>query len=135
MKKTLFYIGLLTCLFPLTPLYGQTEKAAIVLKDLDHPAGCFATSLTTMKSPGPLLYTEDGIHTVANSKGNIKLTCHFDLPEEVHLSRPFKDSGFLCGIYLAEDVYVFTTRTSFQANPGGRATLSCEIKAEHIPKP
>jgi hypothetical protein len=135
MKKTFLGIGLLISMFAFTPAYGQNEEAAIVLKDLDHPTGCVATSLTTMKSPGPELLTEDQIHTVANSKGNIKLTCHFDLPEDVHLSSPFKDSGFLCGIYLAEKVYVVTTRTSFQANPGGRATLICEIKAKHIPKP
>ena len=45
MKKALFCIGLLTCLFALTPLYAQNEEAAIVLKDLDHPTGCYATSL------------------------------------------------------------------------------------------
>ena len=139
MKKALFCIGLLTCLFPLTPLYGQNEEAAIVLKDLDHPTGCYATSLMNMNSTGPLLYTEDRIHTVASSKGNIKLICHFDLPEDVHLSRPFKDFGFLCGIYLPNKKepegydYVFTTRTSFQATPGGKATLICETKANHLP--
>jgi hypothetical protein len=138
MKKTLFGIGLLTCLFALTPVYGQNEEAAIVLKNLDHPTGCFATSLTTMKSPGPLLHTEDQIHTVASPKGNVKLICHFDLPETVRLSKPFRDSGFLCAIYLPnkknddEFCYVITTRTTFLATPGGRATLTCETKANHI---
>ena len=89
MKKALFGIGLLICLFALTPAYGQSEEAAIVLKDLDHPTGCFATSLTYPDPDGnPLpLHTEDQIHTVANSKGNVKLICHFDLPEDVHQSR------------------------------------------------
>jgi hypothetical protein len=138
MKKALFSIGLLICLFELTPVYGQNEEAAIVLKDLDHPTGCFATSLTTMKSPGPLLHTEDQIHTVASPKGNVKLICHFDLPEDVHLSRPFRDFGFLCGIYLPNKKnpdgfdYVFTTRTTFWVTPGGTATLTCETKANHI---
>jgi hypothetical protein len=133
MKKICFGIGLFMVVLGLTPVYGQNEEAAIVLKDLDHPTGCYATSLTSLKHPGPLLSTEDEIHTVATSKGNVKLMCHFDLPKDFHLSRPFKDSGFLCGIYLADDHYVFTTRTTFLATPGGRATLTCEIKANHIP--
>jgi hypothetical protein len=135
MKKTFLGIGLLISLIALAPAYGQNEEAAIVLKDLDHPTGCYATSLDPDGDP---LFTKTRIHTVANSSGNVKLTCHFDLPKDVHLSRPFKDFGFLCGIYLpknknADDFhYVFTTRTSFQANPGGKATLICEIKANQL---
>jgi hypothetical protein len=133
MKKICFGIGLLMTLFALTPAYGQSEEAAIVLKDFDHPTGCFAESLTFLKPPGPHLSTQDEIHTVANSKGNVKLTCHFDLPKHIRFSRPIKDSGFLCGIYLADEHYMLTTRTTFVATPGGRATLTCEIKENQIP--
>ena len=101
MKKVCFGIVLLMVVLGLTPVYGQNEEAAIVLKDLDHPRGCYATSLDPDGDP---LFTADEIHTVATSKGNVKLMCHFDLPEGFRLSRPFKDSGFLCGIYLAEDI-------------------------------
>jgi hypothetical protein len=86
-----------------------------------------------------MLSTEDEIHTVINSNGNIKLICHFDLPDNIRLSKTFRDSGFLCGIYLPKSEeedefhYVITTRTTFLATRGGKATLICETKANHLP--
>jgi len=129
MKKTHLGIALLIMLMlGITSAYAQSEKAAIVLKDLDHPYGCRASSLEPF---GVDLYTIDEIFTVANSKGNVKLICYFDLPEDFVLPRAFRESGFDCGIYLPRGD-AFTSNTTFVATPGGRAILICEIKASRL---
>ena len=109
-------VAMLLC----APAFAASENAAVVLKDADHPVGCFYGGF------GFPLFTEDEIHTVATKNGNVKLICHFDVPEGFEPAKTMKNSGFGCGIYLP-DGSTFTDDTRAMMNPGGRAKLTCTI--------
>ena len=110
-------VAMLLC----APAFAASENAAIVLHDFDHPYGCSYSGF------GIPLFTDDEVHTVATKNGNIKLICHFDVPEGFEPAKTIKHSGFSCGIYLPEDS-VFTDDTYAMINPGGRALLKCTLK-------
>jgi hypothetical protein len=107
--------------------HAGSPNAAIVLKAFDHPSGCFGYV------PGSLvpLSTTDEIHTTATSSGNMKLTCHFYIPDGFEPATAVKASGFVCGIFLPTGT-AFTTDSAMVATPGGRATLKCQIKANQL---
>ena len=107
--------------------HAVSPNAAIVLKALDHPSGCFGFV------PGSLvpLSTMDEIHTTATSSGNVKLTCHFYIPDGFEPAAAVKATGFDCGIFLPTGT-AFTTDSKIIASPGGRATLTCQIKANQL---
>ena len=108
--------------------YAANPNAAIVLKDLDHPSGCFV-SVPISSVP---LFTSDEIHTTATPSGNVSLICHFNIPAGSEPARAVKASGFTCGIFLPGPVTAFTNNTELVANPGGRAVLKCQIKANQL---
>jgi len=121
MKKKVLLVGLLflvSMVFVGTMAYAE-PNAAIVLKDLDHPFGCWYAGLTTT----------DQIHTVATSSGNVKLVCEFDVPDGYLPSgKAVHSEGFSCGIYLPTGV-VSTTDSRAVVNKN-KATMECWIKAQ-----
>ena len=108
-------------------VHAGSPNAAVVLKDSDHPSGCFFMMPNSLVP----LFTTDEIHTTATSSGNVRLTCHFNIPEGFEPAKAVKASGFTCGIFLPSET-VLTTNTEMVANPGGRATLKCQIKANQL---
>ncbi len=61
-------------------------------------------------------------HSVKSGKGNQKITCHFD--HSTDLDHATGGQGFLCGTNFG-----LTTDSKMLATPGGRATLTCMVKA------
>lgn len=116
-------VGVTILLFSISVAHAASPKAAVVLKDEDNPFGCFGF----VPGSGVFLSTTDEIHTTATSSGNVQLTCHFNIPEGFEPPKAVKETGFGCGIFLPSGG-TFTTETSMIANPGGRATLQCQVK-------
>jgi hypothetical protein len=123
LKSTVAGVGAAILLLGISAAHADSPNAAVVLKDLDHPFGCFAFVPVTFTP----LFTADEIHTTATSNGNVQLTCHFNITEGFEPATAVKTTGFGCGIFLPSGA-AFTTDTSMVANPGGRATLKCLVK-------
>lgn len=107
--------------------HAGSQNAAIVLKALDNPSGCFGFVPNSLVP----LSTEDEIHATATSSGNVRLTCHFYVPEGFEPATAVKASGFLCGIFLPSGT-AFTTDSEMRATPGGRAILKCQVKSNQL---
>jgi hypothetical protein len=128
LKNTLLaLVGVGVLVLGMSTAHAGSPNAAVVLKDLDHPSGCFFMMPNSLVP----LSTTDEIHTTATSSGNVRLTCHFNIPEGFEPARAVKASGFLCGIFLPSET-AFTTNTEMVANPGGRATLKCQVRANQF---
>lgn len=127
-KKTLLALmGATVLVLGMSSARAGSPNAAIVLKDLDHPSGCLGFVPNSLVP----LFTTDEIQATATSSGNVTLTCHFNIPEGHEPTPTVKASGFVCGIFLPSGT-AFTTNTAMMANPGGRATLRCQIKANQL---
>jgi len=97
------------------------SNAAIVLKDLDHPTGCYYSGVFS---------TVDQIHTVATSSGVVKLVCQFDTPDGYLPSgKAVHIEGFSCGIYLPTGSLI-TTDSRIDINKNN-ATMECWIKLDN----
>jgi hypothetical protein len=128
LKNTLLaLVGVGVLVLGMSTAHAGSPNAAVVLKDFDHPSGCFFMMPNSLVP----LFTTDEIHTTATSSGNVRLTCHFNIPEGFEPAKAVKASGFPCGIFLPSET-VFTTNTEMVANPGGRATLKCQVRANQF---
>jgi len=103
-----------------TPAAAQSDMAAAVQKG----SGCFLSG-GLVGVPGFLITTETIV--VSNNGGNVQLTCHFDIPLGDEPAKTMKAEGFTCGIFDGTTFFI-TDDTRAQANPGGRALLSCQVK-------
>jgi hypothetical protein len=102
---------------------ADDSHAAIVLKDKDQPGlVCFGF----IPGSDVPLFTTDEIHTTATSSGNVTLTCHFNIPEGFEPTKAVKATGFGCSIFLPDES-IEASRTRMIADPGGRATLTCQV--------
>lgn len=73
---------------------------------------------------GPMtLFTTD-VHIVKTPSGNVKATCHFDIPEGNEPSKAKKFNGFVC-----QTGWGATTNSQSVVTPGGNINLQCMIKA------
>ncbi len=125
LKYTLALAGAGILSLSMSAAHADSPNAAVVLKDLDYPAGCFGFVPVT----GTPLHTADEIHSTITSSGNTQLTCHFNIPQGFEPATAVKATGFSCVILLPTGV-AFTTDTRMVANPGGRATLKCLLKGQ-----
>lgn len=107
-----------------TPAAAASNNAAIHLKDLDHPVGCYLPAFASGLSVD--LHTNTGISTVHTKSGNTKLICHFNIPAAGKPAKVIKKAGFACGIFLPHSSAV-TSNTKADSTPGGKAKLECEI--------
>lgn len=123
MKKTVLTFAATALAFtgaataPIAPAIAQSENAATITKDF----GCGGFVPTEEGDPGTALFTDRTV-SAATSSGNVKLVCHFDIPEGLEPASATHASGFLCNTYLG-----LTTDSKMVATPGGKAVLTCEI--------
>ena len=101
---------------------GQNGEGAIVLNSKKFPLSC-----KTFGFGLPNLFATDNIHIVVTPSGNAHLVCHFVIPEGFAPQRAITAGGFPCTIGPVQ-----TTKSSFTATPGGKATLACLAKGVSI---
>lgn len=66
---------------------------------------------------------------------NVKVTCHFIIPEGYEPAEALVNKGFECGIKVSDAVTVTTYHSLSVASPGGQLTLQCIYKADEVVAP
>jgi hypothetical protein len=118
MKKLLIGAGIVAL-----TLAAQAPIQASPAVTIDE-FGCGGFVPTASGGFGSFLVTNEKTHSVVTSSGNTMLVCHFEIPAGQEPSRATRAEGFFCGTFLG-----VTTDSKMVATPGGRATLTCTIKA------
>ena len=103
-------------------VFGAPAQAAPAVVVSEFSCGGFVP--TASGGFGSGLFSNDQTHSVVTSSGNTMLVCHFDIPAGAEPAKATHADGFACNTFLG-----FTTDSKMVATPGGRATLTCTVKA------
>jgi hypothetical protein len=76
----------------------------------------------------PVGLTTYDSHTVRSSRGNVTLSCHFEIPEEYIPAETIITRGFNCCIGLDDNSSVCTENSMTVASDDGDALLKCKFK-------
>ena len=102
-------------------------NGAIVDQKPSDPGGC-AVIAANHRIPGySLALFTDHVSEVWSRGGPVKFTCQGQLPEGVSVPPGYRTSGWGCPFSTPGQPGVFTTDTSFKANPGGHWTMTCRF--------
>jgi hypothetical protein len=107
-------------LFAFTLAGPSNPNGASITKDF----GCNGFVPNADGTQGPFFFTENKSQSVITPSGNTKVICHFDIPAGLSPRKATHAKNFLCNTFLG-----VTSDSSMVANPGGKATLTCSIKA------
>lgn len=118
MKKRLLFILLGVVLLVID--MPAAHSAALIIKD----NVCW---MQASDSGLPIGLTTYDSHTVRSSRGNVTLTCHFEIPEEYIPAETIITRGFNCCIGLEEES-ICTEYAVSVASDDGNALLRCKFK-------
>jgi len=124
-------IGMLALGLVVVAIASTTFAKAIVILDTTDDNPCI---IEAGDWSGNVDLETTNLHYVKTPKGNIKLTCIFDIPEGLEPDSAVIKTGFDCVVPVEFDgngdptAFITTDDTQSVSTPGGRVILMCTFR-------